>query len=695
MFLFLCVTRFVKDYTQTITHQTIFVHSIMDVFLKVSQFQRSKSSDNLSPKSKSTSPFASRAKTDSDSDGREIWTKTFNRYKDIEQIAGEGNKVYKCIQLQSGRSMILKRMPCANEEELNLVLMEIICCRSVSHHHIVRYEDVYLEDNGKNLVLCVTMELYEDLHQLIRERIEQNINFSEAELLYLMHQISSGLVAMHQRNLIHRDLQPKNILVNRSNAAIQFQITDFALTSRVANLSESDNYARWYTAPEVYSQMYSFAVDVYSLGVTMIEMALLEPLSYNIGLLEKQEGSQLVMCSLYGKLFASNPEKPYSKKFINLILSCIDVEFRKRPSAALIMSKSASLFAKTNIPASDLFPETEYFKDVEPVESLVDCSVLTNSDGESDSNGSSGGIEKPLTNTISSMIHRFKVYTDLDTTSVSRSSLALDSLTNRKVNLRTIPRGYDPDQILGELLILSNLNHPNIVSIEEAFFSMDKNMQKYFNFVTEYYQQGSLTQALDLRNANQQYYSELELIVIFHQIACALQYLHQLGVVHRDIQPSSIMINHTDDILDIKLSNFGFSVYYSDRQDSSNHFAKSSWLGSMDAHIPELVYSGFKPAYLTYAADIFSLGLLIFDASCHSKFNYDGNEARLINKMKMMRSSGLSDPLFQLIMDCVKIDPKERPTAKNLVHQLQELQHKYAPLPKLKQNHEVSIMIDQ
>jgi serine/threonine protein kinase len=107
---------------------------------------------------------------------------------------------------------------------------------------------------------------------------------SDDHCKYFLYQLLRGLKFIHSANILHRDLKPRNLLVN-SNCDLQ--ISNFGLAR--ANLPDltikaaigTDYVAnRWYKAPEVlltYSE-YTTAIDVWSVGVIFGELLQREPL---------------------------------------------------------------------------------------------------------------------------------------------------------------------------------------------------------------------------------------------------------------------------------------------------------------------------------------------------------------------------------------------------------------------------------
>ena len=85
-----------------------------------------------------------------------------------------------------------------------------------------------------------------------------------------------------------------------------------------------------------------------------------------------------------------------------------------------------------------------------------------------------------------------------------------------------------------EIKLLSELDHPNIIKIYEAFDQKNKRF-----IVTEYAAQGDLFEALygTESNPSQTVMKEGKARRIFIQVLSAIRYCHRNGIVHRDIKP--------------------------------------------------------------------------------------------------------------------------------------------------------------
>ena len=96
--------------------------------------------------------------------------------------------------------------------------------------------------------------------------------------------------------------------------------------------------------------------------------------------------------------------------------------------------------------------------------------------------------------------------------------------------------GVDSSKLLDEILILKNIDHPNIMKLYE-FFEDNENCY----MVSEFCDQGDLLQKLDKLN----YMNEIVVKFLMEQILSALAYLHSKGVIHGDIKLENVMLYTT------------------------------------------------------------------------------------------------------------------------------------------------------
>ena len=129
--------------------------------------------------------------------------------------------------------------------------------------------------------IYVISELMEtDLAQIIKS----SQSLTDDHIQFFLYQILRGLKYLHSCGILHRDLKPRNLLVN-SNCDLK--ICDFGLArANIKNLMTENamltDYiaTRWYRAPEVVLSVkkYTAAIDVWSVGCILAELIKHEPL---------------------------------------------------------------------------------------------------------------------------------------------------------------------------------------------------------------------------------------------------------------------------------------------------------------------------------------------------------------------------------------------------------------------------------
>lgn len=143
-----------------------------------------------------------------------------------------------------------------------------------------------------------------------------------------------------------------------------------------------------------------------------------------------------------------------------------------------------------------------------------------------------------------------------------------------------------------EIEILKKLSHPNIVSCKEVI-----RIPSFIIVIMEYCQGGDLLSILIM----QKHITESECLRIARQILEGLDYIHNLGIAHRDIKLENIVF---DNYMTPKIIDFGFSTFV----DKENQLHRTQ-CGSF-AFVPPELFTSF--AYDPKKADIWSLGITIF-----------------------------------------------------------------------------------
>jgi serine/threonine protein kinase len=114
----------------------------------------------------------------------------------------------------------------------------------------------------------------------LRDLIDKTYNFTSEEIMNYFLMILLSLHYLHSKDIMHRDLNPRNVLVDVLPGGFKIlQITDFGLSK---NANNQDNQtqtlanltAKFYRAPEVFKgQAPTTKVDMWALGIILCELA--------------------------------------------------------------------------------------------------------------------------------------------------------------------------------------------------------------------------------------------------------------------------------------------------------------------------------------------------------------------------------------------------------------------------------------
>lgn len=199
------------------------------------------------------------------------------RYRIIQKVGHGGMaKVYKAQDILLQRTVAIKILNdqfAEDKEFLNKFNNEAKSAAQLSHVNIVNVYDIG-EDivNGKKIYFIV-MEYIEG--KTLKDYINEKKQLSNEEIIDFSIQIANALRCAHQSNIIHRDIKPQNILIDRNSL---LKVTDFGIarvsTSTTITYTSSILGTVHYISPEqAKGRFVDYRSDLYSLGVVMYEMA--------------------------------------------------------------------------------------------------------------------------------------------------------------------------------------------------------------------------------------------------------------------------------------------------------------------------------------------------------------------------------------------------------------------------------------
>ncbi|KAK6287307.1 hypothetical protein POUND7_013486 [Theobroma cacao] len=195
------------------------------------------------------------------------------------RLLGRGTfgHVYLGFNSESGQMCAVKEVKVVSDDQtskecLKQLNQEINLLSQLSHPNIVRY---YGSELGEE-TLSVYLEYVSggSIHKLLQEYGA----FKEPVIQNYTRQLLSGLAYLHGRNTVHRDIKGANILADPNG---EIKLADFGMAKHITACSTMLSFkgSPYWMAPEVVMNTngYNLAVDIWSLGCTILEMATSKP----------------------------------------------------------------------------------------------------------------------------------------------------------------------------------------------------------------------------------------------------------------------------------------------------------------------------------------------------------------------------------------------------------------------------------
>ena len=215
------------------------------------------------------------------------------------------------------------------------------------------------------------------------------------------------------------------------------------------------------------------------------------------------------------------------------------------------------------------------------------------------------------------------------------------------------------NEILNEVEILKNLDHPNIVKIFEFFIEADG-----YYIITEYCHEGELFKLIKTKG----FFSEKIAANIMYQIFQAIHYCHvSNNIIHRDLKPENIMIESIDyetGFYNIKIIDFGTAkIREKDKRENKV-------LGSCFYIAPEVLNKKYNEK-----CDIWSCGVILYILLC-GNVPFNGRDEREISQkiksgkfdLNINPFDTISNEGKDLIKQCLELNVNKRISAKEALN---------------------------
>ena len=248
------------------------------------------------------------------------------KYNIIKELIGKGSSalVYKIIDLITNKIYAVKESLSKEAEFLFKNEINIFNKFQNRNPYIIHFYNYKILPNKISLELEYCQ--YGSLRDLLKIAKKKKIHLTENEISSIIYMVLNGLDFMHEKSLINRDIKCKNILVNKEGLA---KLCDFG----ISQIYQKDLYPKnkagspYWMAPELINmQKYNKSIDVWSLGITCIELAEYEPPYINY---DKNEALEKIKKNPPRGL--SHPNQ-WSNEFNQFVRSCLNVNKFKRPN---------------------------------------------------------------------------------------------------------------------------------------------------------------------------------------------------------------------------------------------------------------------------------------------------------------------------------------------------------------------------
>ncbi|KAK4541740.1 hypothetical protein LTR36_007449 [Oleoguttula mirabilis] len=187
---------------------------------------------------------------------------------------GAGGAVTRCV-LKGGKTVFALKIITTdpNPDVKKQIVRELSFNKSCASEHICQYYGAFMDDTAGTI--GISMEFCEggSLDSVYREVKKLGGRTGEKVLGKVAEGVLNGLTYLHSHRIIHRDIKPSNILLTRTGLV---KLCDFGVSGEFGTKGDANTFigTSYYMAPErITGQSYTITSDVWSLGVTLLEVA--------------------------------------------------------------------------------------------------------------------------------------------------------------------------------------------------------------------------------------------------------------------------------------------------------------------------------------------------------------------------------------------------------------------------------------